>query len=147
MAWMKELLEIMMWLPRKIFSREKHADLELQPGDIQHDSLPPEMLEQIRALYEVIGPYVSDSLEQFEIGFMRDANPANEIAIWYCISEGWLTYHQRFLGEAILSEQEEKKLIGALIAISTGVNDVSVLGVPEDVGRKLLNCYGPVQSQ
>ena len=78
---------------------------------------------------------------------MRDANPANEIAIWYGISEGWLTYHQRFLGEAILSEQEEKKLIGALIAISTGVNDVSVLGVPEDVGRKLLNCYGPVQSQ
>ena len=141
---MKKLLDIMMWLPRKIFSRRKHADLELQPGDIQHDSLPPAMLEQIRALYEVIGPYVTDSLEQFEIGFMRDANPANEIAIWYGISEGWLTYHQRFLGEAILSEQEEKKLIGALIAISTGVNNVSVLGVPEDVGRKLLNCYGPV---
>ena len=81
------------------------------------------------------------NLEKFEICFMRDMHPENEVAIWVCISEGWLTYHQRFLGEAILPQHEEKKLIGALIAISTGVNDVSVLGVPEDVGRKLLECY------
>ncbi len=32
-------------------------------------------------------------------------------------------------------------LVGALIAISTGIEDMSKLGVPVDVGRRLLECY------
>lgn len=47
---------------------------KLRPGPIRNESLPPEMLEQIRVVYDVIGSYVSTSLEQFEIVFMRDAS-------------------------------------------------------------------------
>jgi hypothetical protein len=40
-----------------------------------------------------------------------------------------------------LPDEDEKKLIAALIAISTGVEDLEALGVPTDVGHKLLACY------
>lgn len=71
---------------------------------------------------------------------MRDANPADEVAVWCSITAAWIAYHEQHLGDELLPD-EEKKLIGALISISTGVEDVDVLGVPPDVGRKLLACY------
>lgn len=114
---------------------------KLRPGPIRNESLPPEMLEQIRAVYDVIGSYVSTSLEQFEIGFMRDANPADEVAIWCSITAAWIAYHEQYLGDDLLPDEDEKKLLAALISISTGVEDLAVLGVPPDVGRKLLDCY------
>ena len=40
-----------------------------------------------------------------------------------------------------MPDEDERKLLGALIAISTGVEDVSKLNVPEEVGRKLIQCY------
>jgi hypothetical protein len=115
---------------------------KLKPGPIRNESLPPELLEQIEAVYQVIGTYVSTSLEQFEIGFMRDANPADEVAVWCSITAAWIAYHEKHLGNEVLSDEDEKKLLGSLIAISTGVEDVEKLGVPVDVGRKLLACYG-----
>lgn len=114
---------------------------KLRPGPIRNESLPPEMLEQIRAVYDVIGNYVSNSLEQFEISFMRDANPADEVAIWCSITAAWIAYHEEHLGDELLPDEDEKKLLAALISISTGVEDLAVLGVPPDVGRKLLDCY------
>ncbi len=114
---------------------------KLRPGPIRNESLPPELLEQISAVYEVIGPYVSTSLEQFEIGFMRDMHPEDEVAIWCSIAAAWIAYHENHLGNELLPDEDEKKLLGALLAISTGVENVEVLGVPEDVGRKLLECY------
>ena len=114
---------------------------KLRPGPIRNESLPPEMLEQIRAVYDVIGNYVSNSMEQFEISFMRDANPADEVAIWCSITAAWIAYHEQYLGDELLSDEDEKKLLAALISISTGVEDLSALGVPPDIGRKLLNCY------
>ena len=44
---------------------------DLQPGPIRHDTLRAELLEHIRAVYDVIGPYFDTTLEQFESGFMR----------------------------------------------------------------------------
>lgn len=114
---------------------------KLRPGPIRNETLPPEMLEQIRAVYDVIGNYVSNSLEQFEISFMRDTNPADEVAIWRSITAAWIAYHEQHLGDELLPDEDEKKLLAALISISTGVEDLAVLGVPPDVGRKLLDCY------
>ena len=114
---------------------------KLRPGPIRNESLPPELLEQISAVYEVIGPFVSTSLEQFEIGFMRDMHPEDEVAIWCSITAAWIAYHENHLGNELLPDEDEKKLLGALLAISTGVENVEVLGVPADVGRKLLECY------
>lgn len=113
----------------------------LRPGPIRNESITPEILEQIRAVYDVIGNFVSTSLEQFEIGFMRDANPEDEVAIWCSITAAWLAYHEQHLGDEFLSDEDEKKLLAALISISTGVEDLEALGVPPDVGQKLLDCY------
>lgn len=114
---------------------------ELRPGPICNESLPSELLEHIGAIYEVIGQYLGTTLEQFEISFMRDMNPESEVAIWCSITAAWIAYHERFLSEEILSDDDEKKLISALIAISTGVDDVTKLGVPAEIGRYLLACY------
>lgn len=114
---------------------------KLRPGPIRHESLPAEMLEQVKAVYDVIGKYLDTTLEQFEIGFMRDSHPDSEVAVWCSITAAWLAYHEKYLDDQVLPEEQEKKIVAALIAISTGVEDVGKLGVPADVGRRLLTCY------
>ena len=114
---------------------------QLRPGPIRNESLAPELLEQVQAMYDVIGPYLGTTLEQFEINLMRDMHPEDEVAIWCSITAAWLNYHEKYLGDDLLPDEDEKKLIAALIAISTGVEDVEKLGVSADVGRKLLDCY------
>jgi hypothetical protein len=123
-------------------SEPEHLDpSQLRPGPIRHESLPPELPEQIKAVYDVIGPYINMTLEQFEIGFMRDLHPESEVALWCGITAAWLAYHQKFLNDEALPDEEERKLLAALIAISTGVEDGNKLGVPVEVGRRLLACY------
>ena len=114
---------------------------QLRPGPIRHDALPPELLEQVRAVYEVVGQYLDTTLEQFEIGFMRDMHPESEVAVWCSIAAAWLAYHEKYLDDEVIPDGDEKRLLAALIAISTGVEDVNKLGVPVEVGRKLLACY------
>jgi hypothetical protein len=114
---------------------------QLRPGPIRHESLPPELLDQIKAVFEVIGPYIGMTLEHFEIGFMRDTHPESEVALWCNIAKAWLAYHDDCLANETLPDEEERRLSGALIAISTGVEDVSKLGVPAEVGRRLIQCY------
>ncbi len=72
---------------------------------------------------------------------MRDTNPEEEVVVWCSITAAWIAYHEQHLDDELLPDDDEEQLIAALVAISTGVEDVSVLGVPEDVGRKLLACY------
>jgi hypothetical protein len=120
----------------------EHIDpKQLRPGPVRNESLPPDLLNQIKAVFDVIGLYIGMTLEQFKIGFMRDMHPANEIALWFRITKAWLAYHEDFFENEILPTEEERKLLGALIAISTGVEDVSKLGVPVNVGRRLVQCY------
>ena len=114
---------------------------QLRPGPIRNESLPPELLEQIKAVFDVIGPYINMTLEQFEIGVMRDMHPESEVALWFRITKAWLAYHEDFLANEIMPNEDERKLLGALIAISTGVEDVAKLNVPVEVGRKLIACY------
>ncbi len=118
---------------------------KLQPGPIRNKSLPPELLEHVQAIYDVVGPYLDMTLEQFEIGFMRDAHPESEVAVWCSITAAWIAYHEQHLDDEYLADEDEKQLIAALVVISTGaytgVDDVDALGVPADVGQKLLACY------
>lgn len=123
-------------------SKRKRIDpKKLRPGPIRHESLPPDMLEKIKAIYDVIGPYFGKTLEQFEINFMRDMHPETEVAIWCSITAAWLAYHEKFLNDEDQPDEDEKKLLSSLIVISTGVEDVTKLGVPVEVGRRLLQCY------
>src|ERR1700733_15644028 len=96
---------------------------KLRPGPIRNDSLPPELLDQIKAVFDVIGPYIGMTLEQFEVGFMRDMHPESEVGLWFRITKAWLAYHEDFLASETLPNEEERKLLGALIALSTGVED------------------------
>jgi hypothetical protein len=114
---------------------------QLRPGPIRHRTLSPALLEQIKAVYDVIGKYLDMTLEQFEVGFMRDMHPEREVALWCCIASAWLAYHKKYLNDELLADEEEKKILAALVAISTGVDDVRRLGLPDKVGRRLLACY------
>jgi len=114
---------------------------QLRPGPIRNESLPPEMLEQIKAVFDVVGSYLDTTLEQFEIGFMRDMHPESEVAVWCSIAASWLAYHEKYLSDKTLPNEEERKLLAALIAISCGVEDVAKLNLPVEVGRRLLQCY------
>ena len=114
---------------------------QLRPGPIRNKSLSPELLDQIKAAFDVIGKYLGMTLEEFEIGFMRDMHPEREVATWFRITKAWLAYHEDFLANKTLPSEEERKLLGALILISTGVEEVSKLNVPVEVGQRLIRCY------
>jgi hypothetical protein len=114
---------------------------QLRPGPIRNESLPTELLDRIKAVHDLIGPYTGVTLEQFEVGFMRDMDPESEVAVWCSITAAWLAYHEKYLGDETLTDEEERDMLAALIAVSTGVGDVAKLKVPEGVGRRLLQCY------
>jgi hypothetical protein len=96
----------------------KISDVKL--GPIRHETLPPQLLEAIKAIYDLIGPYLTTDLEEFEIGFMRDMHPEREVAVWSSIAGGWLLYHQKHLAAKRLPVEEEEHLVTALIVISCG---------------------------
>ena len=63
-------------------SEPEHVDpSQLRPGPIRHEALPPELLDKIKALFDVIGSFIGMTLEQFEIGFMRDMHPESGVAL------------------------------------------------------------------
>jgi hypothetical protein len=66
---------------------------QLRPGPIRNESLSPDLLDQIRAVFDVIGPYIGMTLEQFEIGFMRDLDPESEVALWCSITAACRAEH------------------------------------------------------
>ena len=120
---------------------------ELQPGPIHHESLPEELRQQIQAVYDVLGRYFNMTAEDFEAGFQRDAEPEAEVHLWMDITAAWIAYHEDYLDDKLLPDAEEKKLLSALIAISTGIDDPSKLGVPVEVGDRLLECFGELEDE
>lgn len=54
---------------------------QLNLGLVRDDSLPPGLLEHIKVVYDVVGPYLDTTLEQFEIGFMRKLHPERDIVV------------------------------------------------------------------
>ena len=114
---------------------------KIRSGPIRHGELPAELLAQIKSVHEVVGRLLGITLEQFEITFMRERHPEQEVAIWLGIVATWRAYHERHLNGRRLSDAKEKKILGALLSISGGIEDAKMLGVAEGVGQKLLQCY------
>jgi hypothetical protein len=54
----------------------------VKQGRIQSPSLPEPLLLRIRAVHACIRDVYDVILEQFEVGFMRDAHPEGEVAVW-----------------------------------------------------------------
>jgi hypothetical protein len=120
---------------------KKATTNEIQSGALQRESPPPEFLEQIEAVYRLIGRYLGQTLEEFKIGFMRDSRPEDEVAMWCKIATAWCEYHDRFLDGDRLSDDQEKRIVAALVAISAGEEDVHCLPVAAEVGAQLLAGY------
>jgi hypothetical protein len=114
---------------------------QIKSGPIRNESLSPEVIEQMEAVYEVIGPYLGQTLEQLEVAIMRDSCPEDEAIIWVSITAAWDDYHEKYLHGEVLDDDEERKIVAALIAISTDQEDVTKLPVPVEVGTRLLECY------
>jgi hypothetical protein len=68
-------------------------------------------------------------------------HPEREVALWCQITKAWLAYHEDFLQNQIQPDEEERKLLGALMAISTGMEDVLKLNMLAEVARRLAQCY------
>jgi hypothetical protein len=109
-------------------------------GPIRHDSLSPDLLEWIGAVYGIVGPYLKTNLERFELSFMRDVHPEVEVGNWCRIAGAWQNYHQRFADEK-RSAKVEGNLLAALVLISAGANDPAELAVDLEVGGRLIDCF------
>jgi hypothetical protein len=120
---------------------------KIRPGPIRHESLSPELLEQIKGVFDVMKPYFGMTLEQFEVGFMRDIDPEREVAIWCSITAAWLAYHEKYVKGEALPDEQERTILDALIVISSGVDDVAKLNVPKKVGHRLIQCYGDLKAR
>ena len=54
---------------------------ELKKGPVRHTSLPAELQEVVEWTFEVVGRYFHPTLEQWEVGFLRDIHPDAEIRV------------------------------------------------------------------
>lgn len=114
---------------------------EIKPGRIRHESSPQEFQKQIEAVHRLIGRFLGLTLEEFKIGFMRDSRPEDEVVIWCRIATAWYEFHDKFLDGDRLPDDQEEKIVAALIAISAGEEDMHSLPVAAEVGARLLACY------
>ena len=58
------------------------------------------------------------------------------LTVWCGITAAWLTYHEKLSEDKTMLDEEEKRLLADLIAISTSVDGVKTLGVPAEMGRQ-----------
>jgi hypothetical protein len=95
----------------------KEVDLSSLCGNkIAHTKLNNETLERIKDIYTKFKPYLSINLEQFELGFMRDEDPEQELDLWENLS---ITFEMAI--ELFGDTEENKKFIfECLITNSVG---------------------------
>ena len=55
---------------------------QLQPGPLQQPAFSEEIREYVRRIQETFAEHRPLSVEEWEDGFRRDRNPAQEIALW-----------------------------------------------------------------
>jgi hypothetical protein len=95
------------------------SELVVQPGPIEN----PELCEFEKGIfgwsYAVVGHYVKPTLEQWELGFMREQNIEREMICWHKITFAFVSWHRR-KGLALRSREEERSLVDAFRAISLG---------------------------
>ncbi len=118
---------------------------QLQKGPIRHESLSDELLEGLKFAYDTVGHFIHPTWEQWEIDFMRDLHSETEIRIWLRIALSWQLYHDKFVKDEVLSDEQEKNLVGTLIQISRGVTEAKQLSlVTKTVGQDLVKCWTDV---
>lgn len=61
----------------------------ITPGPIRNPTLSKSLLRRIRAVHWRIKDVYEDTLEQFEIAFMRDADAQGEVELWERIADAF----------------------------------------------------------
>jgi hypothetical protein len=87
---------------------------KIRPGNIKHEQLTPKWEEVARHTFQVVGHLVKPTYEQWELGFLRDQSPEQELFLWLVISDAFEV--------AVVEhpDMDEKAIIGDLICISAG---------------------------
>ena len=86
-------------------------------GPRRRESLTPEQEDAACAIFEYLSPYLDTTFEQFEINFMRDANPDAEIQVWYQIA----VIHSSILEHnPDATDDDGKDVFSSLLIISMG---------------------------
>ena len=102
---------------------------------IRHESLPKELEPVLRWTYRHLGckTKANPTYEQWEIGFMRDTNPVQEIVHWARTTWAYLEYLRRHSGA------DEKQIFKALMAmvIHAPMED----GFPSEAEQELRELY------
>jgi hypothetical protein len=101
---------------KKNWERKKVPVSEIKPGPIRHAELPDFLLGVIRWTYSIVGHYIQPTLEQWELGFMRDMNVTKEVIFWHRLAFAFIAYHRR-RNLPLRSDAEEQKLVGSFIAL------------------------------
>ena len=93
---------------------------EIHLGPIRHESLPEDLMRPLRWTYRHMGHFHCETFEQWEIGFMRDTNPINEIALWVKMTWAALEFVKTRAGRTV------RQAYGELLAaqeITVGSSD------------------------
>jgi hypothetical protein len=78
---------------------------ELTMGERHAESFPEDIRDLLRDLKAQLDEVYPMSLEQWEDGFLRDAHPEQEIALWLHVAD----IYSRFTGERSLSLEQRKE--------------------------------------
>jgi hypothetical protein len=84
---------------------------ELNANSYQHPPFTEEIRDILRQIMASIGEVYPLSLEQWEDGFRRDANPEQEIALWLHVAE----VYRRLTAGADLSQEQKTDYFRVLV--------------------------------
>jgi len=86
----------------------------IKQGHIRQPELPDSLLRRIRAIHDRIRDIYDVNLEQFEISFMQDADPAGEVAVWERIAAAFVKVVKQ------APELDRKSVLRTLLGYSMG---------------------------
>lgn len=93
---------------------------QLQPGEIKHPEFDEEIRNYIRRIQAAFSEHYSLTIEEWELGFRRDANPAREIAIWSHAAD----IYQAFTDSDSAAERRQDVYRCVVACMTTGPTDV-----------------------
>ena len=65
---------------------------ELHDGPVRHSDLGPLLTLWASNLFDRIGHHLYPTFEQWELGFLRDAQPQSEMVVWEAIARAFAAY-------------------------------------------------------
>jgi hypothetical protein len=89
---------------------------KIQPGPIQHEFLPDDMVKRVKAVQAVFAEVDQTPPEKWIEDFKRDMNPERELAIWEAMAGAFTAYNH----SQNLPLSKRKELFGILLTRSSG---------------------------